>query len=517
MCKKLFFLISVALVLSLAGYALAQDGVIPASGAPVIDGLRDPNWLISDEHKMLNISVNQDNPPSDDNDLSCSWLGIWDTQYLYIFVDVNDDSLWNDSPRAWEDDSAEIMIDIGNDDMGLGEEPNKYGADDYHYLVAWNVTETREIEEFKHGPRALVGVEYELLTKDDNFGYTIEIKFPWSTLDFDDRGISVNDEMGLEVQVNDDDDGCARERQVAWINTANVAWRDPSSFGTVILGAGLQACCPTPSDGATGVIVDLLEWVAGIHAASHEVYFDPCENWVTIRSPLCYINGVSWVDPCYPVPGLSPETTYYWVIDEVNGAGPPPGAWAGNVWEFTTAPLKAHSPDPYDGAQLVDLDADIFWGVGYYADGHKVYLDTSENLVNTRSPLCEVNGVSCADPCYPLATLKKDTTYYWAIDEVNNTGPVWSGDVWEFTTVPEPGIGKILCEVWRNIDGSEVNDLRNDPRYPDSPDSNSTVTLFEDPTGGDYYGTRMHGWLYIYASDTNDYTFWIASKDQSEL
>ncbi|MGA1979589.1 MAG: hypothetical protein ABSG99_03360 [Sedimentisphaerales bacterium] len=36
-----------------------------------------------------------------------------------------------------------------------------------------------------------------------------------------------------------------------------------------------------------------------------------------------------------------------------------------------------------------------------------------------------------------LAGLEPNTTYYWRIDEVNETGPdpcLWPGDVWRFTT-----------------------------------------------------------------------------------
>jgi hypothetical protein len=81
---------------------------------------------------------------------------------------------------------------------------------------------------------------------------------------------------------------------------------------------------PDPADGAVGVSLNpTLNWSAGTLAASHDVYFG------TSPSPAFQGNQ--------PGTGFSPgtlsvSTTYYWAVDEVNGAGTAPGP----VWSFTT-------------------------------------------------------------------------------------------------------------------------------------------------------------------------------------
>lgn len=77
--------------------------------------------------------------------------------------------------------------------------------------------------------------------------------------------------------------------------------------------------------------------------------------------------------------------------------------------------------------------------------------------------------------------------------------------------------GSILREVWSGIGGNAVNDLRAAPGYPNSPTSTNLVEdFFEAPTDvDDSYGQRMHG--YIIPPVSGNYTFWIASDDNSEL
>jgi hypothetical protein len=78
------------------------------------------------------------------------------------------------------------------------------------------------------------------------------------------------------------------------------------------------------------------------------------------------------------------------------------------------------------------------------------------------------------------------------------------------------GIGSILCEYWMGISGQAVSDLTSSPDYPGNPSSIEYRTSFEIPLNwADYYGTRMRG--YLHPPATGNYTFWIASDDNSEL
>ena len=64
-------------------------------------------------------------------------------------------------------------------------------------------------------------------------GYTIEVKLPWSTLG--QSTVAVNALLGLDVQINDDDDGGARDGKKAWFNTTDTSWQNPSTFATARL------------------------------------------------------------------------------------------------------------------------------------------------------------------------------------------------------------------------------------------------------------------------------------------
>jgi hypothetical protein len=78
------------------------------------------------------------------------------------------------------------------------------------------------------------------------------------------------------------------------------------------------------------------------------------------------------------------------------------------------------------------------------------------------------------------------------------------------------GSGTILHEWWTDIDGTSVADLLLSPGYPGLPHGAEELTRFQAPTDwADAYGARIRG--YLYPPATGDYTFWIASNDDSQL
>jgi hypothetical protein len=93
--------------------------------------------------------------------------------------------------------------------------------------------------------------------------------------------------------------------------------------------------------------------------------------------------------------------------------------------ESTVPPGAASAPAPSDGAVDVAVDADLSWTAGMMSASHDVYFGTSP------SPVFQGNQSGTAfDP----GALLNGTTYYWAVDEVNNSGTT-AGPVWSFTTV----------------------------------------------------------------------------------
>ncbi|MBM4017443.1 MAG: hypothetical protein FJ288_03800 [Planctomycetes bacterium] len=84
-----------------------------------------------------------------------------------------------------------------------------------------------------------------------------------------------------------------------------------------------------------------------------------------------------------------------------------------------------------------------------------------------------------------------------------------------FSCVPR-GTGSILWEYWTGISGSYVSDLTGSSNYPSSPSGRrELLSLDAFPYFADNCGTRLRG--YVTAPQTGNYTFWIASDDNSEL
>jgi hypothetical protein len=82
-------------------------------------------------------------------------------------------------------------------------------------------------------------------------------------------------------------------------------------------------------------------------------------------------------------------------------------------------------------------------------NGHELYLGTDYNSVTEANDADdEYIGALSAASYYP-PSLKVNTSYYWAVDEVNSSN-TWVGDIWTFTTTDEPN----MLSWWRMDEGT---------------------------------------------------------------
>ena len=101
-------------------------------------------------------------------------------------------------------------------------------------------------------------------------------------------------------------------------------------------------------------------------------------------------------------------------------------------------PIKASSPSPRNGDTGTKMTPILMWIAGDYAVSHEVYFGTDEDAVKnatTASP--EYKGSKAVgDESYDPGKLAWATSYYWRVDEVNNTNSdsPWVGNLWMFTT-----------------------------------------------------------------------------------
>jgi len=105
---------------------------------------------------------------------------------------------------------------------------------------------------------------------------------------------------------------------------------------------------------------------------------------------------------------------------------------------------RAVNPTPADGAIVEDTWANLNWFPGDFAVLHDVYFGENVDDVNDGAESVFVGNQPSTNfivgfPGYPYPEgLVPGTTYYWRIDEVNDTDPnsPWKGPVWSFTVPP---------------------------------------------------------------------------------
>jgi hypothetical protein len=105
-----------------------------------------------------------------------------------------------------------------------------------------------------------------------------------------------------------------------------------------VMSDPVLAQAPAPPDGATDVPRNVaLSWAPGQYAPAvngHTVYLS--DNFNDVNDG---IGGIIQSAASYaPAQRLDLETTYYWRVDEVNGA-PDYTVYPGDVWQFTTEPV----------------------------------------------------------------------------------------------------------------------------------------------------------------------------------
>ena len=97
----------------------------------------------------------------------------------------------------------------------------------------------------------------------------------------------------------------------------------------------------------------------------------------------------------------------------------------------------------------------------------------------------------------------------------DNSGNSTVSDTVKITVTACTPIGNITAEGYFNIPGRFVSNLTGNPAYPNSPSVTTQLNALDYRTVGDNYGARLRG--YICAPVTGNYTFYIASNENSEL
>jgi chitodextrinase len=266
------------------------------SAAITIDGVQDAAY----NGATSSISIVTLGTVSSSADLSGSWEALWDNTNLYFFIDVTDDTKINDSGTTWNDDDAvEILIDADNS------KNTTYGANDFQFVFRYNDAAIREI---KRG--VVTGITKSSI--DVTGGYRLEVKIPWALLTV--TPVSGN-LIGLDVQINDDDNGGTRDGKKTWFVTNDNGWQNPSLLNTVqIINIDTQAPSAPTSLAASAILSTsfTLTWAASTDntgVAGYEIFLDGELFGTTTSATTLNITG------------LIASTTYVMTVKAKDAAG----------------------------------------------------------------------------------------------------------------------------------------------------------------------------------------------------
>jgi len=240
---------------------------------------------------------------------------------------------------------------------------------------------------------------------------------------------------------------------------------------------------PNPADGAVDVSpTQPLTWNAGAVAASHDVYFGSDADIVknaTKTSPE-YKGPKALGEESYDPGKLLLTTTYYWRIDEVNGASTD-SPWAGNVWSFATGDFFV-----VDDFEIYDANDNQIWyawhdGLGAGAPGTPGYIPgngtgsavgdenttsyTEETIVHTGGksmPLFFDNNKQGYSK-YSEVELKLDAVRDWAAEGITELSVWFRGNPVSVGSFVESPVGTYTmtasgADIWA-VNGVEADEF----------------------------------------------------------
>ncbi|VUD52989.1 Endo-1,4-beta-xylanase A [Thalassocella blandensis] len=187
------------------------------SEAPLIDDSVDAVW--ADAPLFAVDQLITGNPV---NGFEASWRAMASNDYLYVLVQVKDAAMFADSgSQWWNDDNITLYLDGAND---KGE---TYDANDFQLGFRW---QDDVLHVGGNSSTNTQGIEFSLFNTTQ--GYSLEVAIPWSSI-----GVEMYPgmQLGFDVGIDLDDDGGDRDAQYGSIAMDDMAWQNPSTFGTVFL------------------------------------------------------------------------------------------------------------------------------------------------------------------------------------------------------------------------------------------------------------------------------------------
>ncbi len=275
----------------------AGDAQIIQTTTPVVvDGNVEATWNDANSYPLDHFVIGT-------SDTAATWKALWDNDYLYLLVEITDADLYRDGNSGgdldwwWEDDAIEVFFDADN-----SKELTFDAVNDLQYGFCWNDT---SLFVGQNSVNITTGVAHNV--SDASGGFLLELALPWVTLSGGPsqplQTPSVGKIIGLDVHVDDDDNGGNRESQMAWICPDETAWVNPSLWGEAEL-VGPVTVDPLVIDQVLGGQIDL-SWYDVTTQADGFIL----QRKVGSGNYAFHASMTSAIDS-YQDAGLEPETTY---------------------------------------------------------------------------------------------------------------------------------------------------------------------------------------------------------------
>jgi gliding motility-associated-like protein len=333
-----------------------------AASAPTIDGNIDAVWSTVPSNTIAQkINVNDEGSglqgaPNN----TANWKTIWDTNYLYILVQIQDATLvsqgnltgatnistLNGGANLWDVDGIEFYLDGNNSKQGTCGGGSYDGQNDFQIRFNLGSPTVTGFTSVGSGNIAS-GINFNMSVVGG--GYLLEARIPWTGAGGINSSaypsIAAGNAIGIDFSINDNDGTAWRTAQTGWYDGASTGcagsteqYHIPNLFGTATL-----ATCPQPPIVILPTVTNITATGATFGATVTSSGDSPLATRGTGFTASPTTTGTGNAVPeggtavsIYSGPartGMSPQTKYYYLGYATNTNG---GTGVSNVASFYT-------------------------------------------------------------------------------------------------------------------------------------------------------------------------------------
>ncbi|CAM3586402.1 glycerophosphodiester phosphodiesterase family protein [Marinicrinis lubricantis] len=195
---------------------------------PVIDGL--PSETLWQVNTPVDVRFEEGNEQD-------AWFGVlWDNQYLYVAVSIEDEKYVHNAPGSWfEQDSVSLFLDPTHHRSA------PFTENDLQIGLVYQPNTTTPSFYFGSAPNHASKDENSILRaiQTTDFGWTAEIAIPWDMLQYNPL---TSQTLGFEIGVTDRDDPSTSPKNSYWSAYNSVSfWNDTTGYGDLLLSQEIVA------------------------------------------------------------------------------------------------------------------------------------------------------------------------------------------------------------------------------------------------------------------------------------